>query len=93
MVCVSVEISDGLIGRTARGVSAHWHDEALSRVTSQYALYLFLRLGADPPKGMSSDPRPPNGARVEGRLRRAVRALAHLRRPPGSDKKPWKDRA
>jgi 6-methylsalicylate decarboxylase len=82
-----------LIGRTAQGVFAHWHDEALSRVTSQNALDLFPRLEADPPKGVSSDPRLPNGARVEGRLHRTVRALAHLRRLLSGDKKPWKDRA
>jgi 6-methylsalicylate decarboxylase len=82
-----------LIGRTAQGVFSHWHDETLSRVASQNALELFPRLGADPAKGKNSDARPPNGAGVEGRLRRAVRALAHLRRPGGGNKKPWKDRA
>jgi predicted TIM-barrel fold metal-dependent hydrolase len=75
-----------LIGRTARGIAAHWHDGALSRITQRNALDLFPRLGGDPSEAMNPDARSPNGARAEGRLRRAVRALARLR-PLRGDKK------
>jgi 6-methylsalicylate decarboxylase len=39
-----------LIGRTTRGVAAHWHDGALSRITQRNALDLFPRLGAISPR-------------------------------------------
>ena len=75
-----------LIGRTTRGVAAHWHDRALSRITQRNALDLFPRLGGDLSEAMNPDARSPNVARAEGRLRRAVRALARLRPLRGDEK-------
>ncbi|MGH3087143.1 MAG: amidohydrolase family protein [Rubrobacteraceae bacterium] len=81
-----------LIGRTARNVAAHWRDEALGRITRRNALDLFPRLGSDPSRGMNPAAWASNGAGEEGRLRRAVRALAR-RRPSHSDEKIRKGRS
>jgi hypothetical protein len=75
-----------LIGRAARGVAAHWHDEALNRITHPNALDLFPRLGGDPYEVTDSDARSPKDTGGEGSLRRAVRAFARLR-PSRSDNK------
>ena len=74
-----------LIGRTERVVATHWQNEALNRIIHRNALDLFPRLGGDTSEAMNTDARSPNSVGGEGRLRRAVQALARIR-PSRADK-------